>query len=96
MENSGLRVAAEALARLGLGHGLPVFMIMPFRGDIGDVDWWAQPHGITMIPLLDGLRIPYRIVDRVEDVIPAITGAWRTLHASKQNVAVVLSLKVCE
>ncbi|HEX5465338.1 MAG TPA: hypothetical protein VFW92_01550 [Candidatus Limnocylindrales bacterium] len=96
MENSGLRVAAEALSRLGLGHGLPVLMIMPFRGDIGDVDWWAQPHGITLIPFLDGMRIPYRVVDKVEDVAPAITAAYETLGASKHHVAVILSLRVFE
>ena len=95
MENSGLRVAAEALARLGMGHGLPVLMIMPFRGDLGDPDWWAQPHGVTLIPLLEALHIPYRIVNRDEEVTPAIAAGWTTIHASKYPAAIILGQPVC-
>lgn len=96
MENSGLRVAAEALARLGMGHGLPVLMIMPFRGDLGDPDWWAQAHGVTLRPLLEALHIPYRVVDRDEDVASSIAAAWTTIHASKYPAAVVLGQRVCQ
>ena len=96
MENSGLRVAAETLARLGMGHGIPVLMIMPFRGDLGDKDWWAQAHGITMKPLLEALKIPYRVVERVEDLAPAIGAAWETLHASKYPVSVIIGGGVCQ
>lgn len=35
MENSGLRAACEALARLGLVNGIPVTMLMGYRGDLG-------------------------------------------------------------
>ncbi len=95
MENSGLRVGIEALARLGIGHGIPVLMIMPFRGDFGDKDWWAQPHGTTMIPLLDALRIPFRVIEREEDVVPTLKGAWETLHSSKYPVAVIVGGRLC-
>ncbi|HAM13260.1 MAG TPA: sulfopyruvate decarboxylase, partial [Microbacterium sp.] len=46
MENSGLRAATEHLARLGLGAGIPVVMIMSYRGELGENNWWAIPHGI--------------------------------------------------
>src|SRR6516162_5934673 len=35
MENSGLRAAIEPLARMGMGAGIPVVMIMSYRGDLG-------------------------------------------------------------
>lgn len=95
MENSGLRVAAEALARLGIGHGIPVLMIMPFRGDLGDHDWWAQGHAVTFLPLLEALHIPYRVVETADDVAATIGEAWITLHASKYHVAVILGKRVC-
>ena len=95
-ENSGLRVAAEPLARLGIGHGIPVLMLMPFRGDFGDKDWWAQPHGTTMMPVLEALSIPYQIVERIEDIAPTITRAYDTLHSSKYTVAVIFSARVCQ
>src|SRR6202163_1972673 len=66
MENSGLRASIEPLARLGLGAGIPVIMLMSFRGELGENNWWAIPHGITMEPLLEALRVPYRIVREEE------------------------------
>jgi len=95
-ENSGLRVAAETLARLGIGHGIPVLMIMPFRGDLGDKDWWAQPHGHTLVPMLEALGVRYRIVRDAADVKSSIVRAWETLHSSKSPVAVVLGAEVCQ
>lgn len=96
MENSGLRVATETLARLGIGHGIPVLMIMPFRGDLGDKDWWAQAHGVTMKPLLEVLRIPYRIVEHVDEIAPTIRNAWETMHASKYPVSVIIGGRLCQ
>jgi sulfopyruvate decarboxylase subunit alpha len=95
-ENSGLRVAAETLARLGIGHGIPALMIMPFRGDLGDKDWWAQPHGHTLVPMLEALGVRYRIVRDAADVTSSIVRAWETLHSSKSPVAVGLGAEVCQ
>ena len=91
MENSGLRVAAEPLARLGLGHGIPVVMIMSYRGEFGEPNWWGIPHGTTMKPVLDALRIPHRIVRQDEDVEAAIVGAFNHAYASSYHTAVVMA-----
>lgn len=72
MENSGLRMASEALARLGFTHGLPVTMLMGYRGDVGERIYWGVNHGITMEPLLHALRIPYLMVEREEDIVSSI------------------------
>ena len=91
MENSGLRVASETLARLGLSFNIPVMMLMSYRGSLGDGNWWAQNHGIVMEPLLRALRIPYAIITRDEDIPGSIQRARRTLEASKYHVAIVMS-----
>src|SRR5271170_6923504 len=52
MENSGLRASAEPLARMGLGAGIPVVMLMSYRGEFRENNRWAIPHGITMEPML--------------------------------------------
>ena len=91
MENSGLRVASETLARLGLSFGIPVLMLMSYRGSMGDGNWWAQNHGIVMEPLLKALRIPYSIITKDEDIPGSIQRARRTSEASKYHVAVVMS-----
>ena len=90
MENSGLRAATEHLARLGLGAGIPVIMLMSYRGELGENNWWAIPHGITMEPLLDALRVPYRIVREEDKIERAITDAYAWSYAAYQHSAVVL------
>lgn len=91
MENSGIRAAAEPLARLGLGAHIPVVMIMSYRGDIGEPNWWGIPHGITMEPMLKALRIPYRIVREVGQIHGTIVKAYRSAYASMSHVAVVMA-----
>jgi sulfopyruvate decarboxylase subunit alpha len=90
MENSGLRASIEPLARMGLGAGIPVVMIMSYRGDLGENNWWAIPHGMTMEPLLDAMRIPYRIVEREDGIRPAIQDAFTWAHTAYYHSAVVL------
>lgn len=89
MENSGLRAACEALARLGLANALPVTMLMGYRGDVGERFHWGVNHGITMEPVLQALRIPYLMVDREEDIVSSVGRS--VVHAvnSQYHCAVV-------
>jgi sulfopyruvate decarboxylase subunit alpha len=91
MENSGLRASIEPLARMGLGAGIPVVMLMSYRGDLGENNWWAIPHGMTMEPLLEAMRIPYRVVDREDDVERAIQDAYRWSYSAYYHSAVALT-----
>ena len=91
MENSGLRASAEPLARLGLGAGIPVVMLMSYRGDLGENNWWAIPHGTTMEPMLDALRIPYRVVDQEAEIERAIKDAFAWSYASYYHSAIALT-----
>jgi sulfopyruvate decarboxylase subunit alpha len=90
MENSGVRAATEPLARLGLGAGIPVIMLMSYRGELGENNWWAVPHGVTMGPVLDALRTPYRVVRDAAEVERAITDAYDWSYAAYHHSAVVL------
>src|SRR3979490_3497336 len=72
MENSGLRASVEPLARMGLGAGIPVVMLMSYRGELGENNWWAITHGITMEPVLAALRIPYQVVHEEDKIARAI------------------------
>jgi sulfopyruvate decarboxylase subunit alpha len=91
MENSGLRASIEPLARMGMGAGIPVVMLMSYRGDLGENNWWAIPHGMTMEPLLQAMRIPYRIVDQEKDIARAIHDAFTWSYTAYYHAAVVLS-----
>ena len=90
MENSGLRAAVEPLARMGLGAGIPVVMLMSYRGELGENNWWAIPHGITMEPVLQALRTPYRIVRQEEEIEQAIVDAYEWSYSAYYHSAVVL------
>jgi len=90
MENSGLRAATEPLARLGLGAGIPVILLMSYRGELGENNWWAVPHGMTMEPLLDALRIPFSVVREEVEVERAITNAYEWAYSAYYHTAVVL------
>jgi sulfopyruvate decarboxylase subunit alpha len=91
MENSGLRASIEPLARMGMGAGIPVVMIMSYRGDLGENNWWAIPHGMTMEPLLKAMQVPYRVVDREDDIKQAIHDAFTWAHTAYYHAAVVLA-----
>lgn len=91
MENSGLRASVEPLARMGMGAGIPVIMLMSYRGDLGENNWWAVPHGMTMEPLLGAMRIPYRVVDEENKVARAIQDAFTWSYASYYHSAVALT-----
>ena len=90
MENSGLRASVEPLARMGLGAGIPVVMLMSYRGELGENNWWAIPHGITMEPVLQALRVPYAIVREEDAIERAIEDAYASAYASYYHTAVVL------
>ncbi|GAA0995433.1 thiamine pyrophosphate-binding protein [Subtercola frigoramans] len=90
MENSGLRASVEPLARMGLGAGIPVVMLMSYRGELGENNWWAIPHGITMEPILDALRVPYQIIRDEAAIEDAITDAFSWSYAAYYHSAIAL------
>lgn len=90
MENSGLRASVEPLSRMGLGAGIPVIMLMSYRGELGENNWWAIPHGITMEPVLDALRIPYRVVREEEAIEQSILDAFNWSYNAYYHSAVAL------
>jgi len=90
MENSGLRAAIEPLARMGMGAGIPVIMLMSYRGELGENNWWAIPHGMTMEPLLNAMRIPYRIASDADEISRAIADCFAWSYASYYHSAVVV------
>lgn len=96
MENAGLRVALEPLARLGMTHGIPVLMILCNTGDIGERNWWGIAHGKTTKPLLQAMQIPYIEVRKVDEVKDAIKRAVNHISVSLYHVALILGGEVTE
>lgn len=95
MENTGVWMACDQLARLGISVGLPCFMIIPYRGDIGDKLTYAVAHGQTMLPVLDALRIPHFIVREEKQIRQAIRRCLTTLSVTNYHVAMIMGAEVC-
>ena len=91
MENSGLRVASEYIARISLGTGVPVTLLCSYRGDVGETEHWGIPHGIVAEPLLQALRIKYLVVRRVAALRAAVMRAHRISEAQLHPAAVLIS-----
>jgi sulfopyruvate decarboxylase subunit alpha len=91
MENSGLRQACEPIARFAFAHNMPLVMVMSYRGDFGEPNWWGHNHAQTMEPMLNALRIPYRIIRRIDKVGWAIGAAYAHADASQWPVAMVMA-----
>jgi sulfopyruvate decarboxylase subunit alpha len=90
MENSGLRQACEPLARFTLSHQVPMVIVVPYRGDLGETNWWGHAHAQTMEPVLQALRIPYWHVRELDRLAEAIDGAFA--HAASSQIPVTLIL----
>jgi sulfopyruvate decarboxylase subunit alpha len=91
MENSGLRQACEPISRFAFTHNMPLVMMMSYCGDFGERNWWAINHGQTMEPLLNALRIPFRIIDKLDDIKPSIAHALTHADSSQWPVALVFA-----
>lgn len=91
MENSGIRQACEAIARLGITHQCPMTIIMPFRGELGEKNWWGDTHGVTLEPVLHALRVRYEFIDRVHKLRSAVQKALDHADAAQRPVALILT-----
>src|SRR5262245_31764536 len=69
---AGLLVGTWSLAQMGVLYGIPVLIMASYRGDIGDRSGVSGPQLFMFKqlgePLLNTLRIPYRIVSRKTDL----------------------------
>lgn len=91
MENSGLRVATEYIARISMQSGVPVVILLSYRGDFGDTEHWSIPHGVVVEPLLDALRIKYQVVSHRTDLRASIKRAYRLSEAELYPTAVLIT-----
>lgn len=91
MENSGLRQACEPISRFAYAHHVPLVMVVSYRGDFGEKNWWGHNHSQVMEPLLNALRIPFRIVDSIDQLRPMIAKAFDHAEASQWPVCLVLT-----
>ena len=88
---AGIMAAAFPLTTLNMQKNIPVLMVVPYRGSLGDGIWFMGPYHFTTEPILRDLHVAYSIVDKIDDVVPAITRAQLSAEAWLQPAAVLLT-----
>ena len=90
MENSGLRTAAETIARTCMFARIPILMLISSRGEVGDTEYWSVQHHTLMEPLLKAFQIPYKFIRQEADLRGSISGAVKTMNMQVYPVALIL------
>jgi sulfopyruvate decarboxylase subunit alpha len=92
MENSGLRTSAETIARICMFARIPILMMISYRGEVGETEYWAVQHGVLTEPLLKAFRIPYKIIRSAEggEIARLISGAVKTMTMQLYPVAIIV------
>jgi len=88
---SGLLVAAWPLTSICMAWSLPLLMLIPYRGDIGDAFWLMGPYKDTTEPLLGILHVPYVVTRKREEISSAIVDAHGSTISWQRPVAVLLT-----
>lgn len=90
MENSGLSLGAYALRRSALTFGLPMLLMMSYRGEFGEARWFSVTNGWGIEPLLNALRIRYTVVSKPEEIKEAIVKVQASLSSMQLPAAILL------
>jgi sulfopyruvate decarboxylase TPP-binding subunit len=88
---SGLLVAAWPLTSINMAWSLPLLLLIPYRGDIGDAFWMMGPYKDTTEPLLKVLNAPYTVISKNEEVAKTIIDAQGSTISWQRPVAVLLT-----
>jgi sulfopyruvate decarboxylase subunit alpha len=88
---SGLLVAAWPLTSINMAWSLPLLLLIPYRGDIGDAFWMMGPYRDTTEPLLRVLNAPYTVISKNEEVAKTIIDAQGSTISWQRPVAVLLT-----
>jgi len=94
MENTGFALSCYALLRGPAAFGVPMLLLISYRGGFGDERWFSVPFGWATEPLLQSLRIQYSVVNAAGDAAHAIDGAVRSMNAMQAPVAVLFPPKI--
>jgi sulfopyruvate decarboxylase TPP-binding subunit len=88
IENFGLFASVYHLLRGHYSYGIPTLLVLEFRGDGGDQEFFAESGEMTG-PLLSAMRVNYRMVRTMGEIKPAIRDGLRWMDFAMRPYAVV-------
>ena len=71
-------------------------MMISYRGEVGETEYWAVEHGILTEPLLKAFRIPYKILRKGDhgEVKRVVVGAVKTMNMQLYPVAIIVGVEL--
>jgi sulfopyruvate decarboxylase subunit alpha len=90
----GIVASSFPLTTLNLAKNIPVLMVVPYRGSLGDGIWFVGPMALTTEPLLKDLQVAYTVVKKIDEVAPTIKDAQLSAEAWLRPTAVLLAGEV--
>ena len=91
---SGLIVASWPLAAICWQWGIPLLLMIPYRGDIGDGFWIMKTYQYTTEPLLKLLQIPIMVVRDVASIKESIRRSMKSMEGWQTPVALLMTGEV--
>ena len=91
MQNHGFLAAINGIVSLAQLYRVPLLMLMSYRGEFGEPDPWQTEGGLTTVPLLEALRIPYDRLDDPGEVQARIRKAQTLAESALRPVALLLT-----
>lgn len=88
---SGFLVAAWPLASLNNLWNIPLLLLIPYRGDIGDAQPVMRTYKFTTEPILHDLQIPYVIVDEIAKIETAIKDGVASAFAWQNPICLLFT-----
>jgi sulfopyruvate decarboxylase subunit alpha len=88
---SGFLVATFPLASLHNLWNIPLLLLIPYRGEVGDAQPVMRTYQFTTEPILRDLQIPYVIVNEVSKVEGAIKDAVASAFAWQNPICLLFA-----
>ena len=88
VENFGLFAGAYHLLRGHYSYGIPTLIVVEYRGDAGDQEFFAESGDMTE-PLLAAMRVNHRVVRELAQLKPAIRDGLRWMDFALRPYAVL-------
>jgi sulfopyruvate decarboxylase subunit alpha len=90
MQNHGLLASVNGIVSLAQLYRVPLLMLVSYRGGFGEEHPWQTEGGLVTEDLLRALRIPYLLVERLEEAAARLRQAQVLAEASLRPVALLL------
>jgi sulfopyruvate decarboxylase subunit alpha len=91
MQNHGFLAAINPIVSLALLYKIPLFMLISYRGHMGEKDPWQTQGGLATEPILRSLNIPIWHLNSSSDIERRLRDAQTLANAALHPVAVLLS-----